>query len=286
LAPFDQGRVCDQDEVAVIERHVGDQSFGNFDADEDGNADVLFVTHEQRATVYYGPFRGTLPNDEESPLPATHFDADCQTGNSATTLLPGLYGPGTLAISVGLDWVAGCTAQHVWLVPKDRPEYRSYGSRLAYNSDTFSSPSQVYGDWNGDGYVDITANNRIVLGPFLHDTNIADLPRAWDHDDVGFLLLGLLPDATGDGFPEQVLVDEHGDYWVVPGQVDPTTSDLRRYGVQLDGATSRDAQNLSPTSGLVGDFDGDGKGDLMGVDQRTDPYAIVVWYGVDLFPDG
>jgi hypothetical protein len=293
LGPFLGKDIALEDTHATL-NGFGTPAFGNFDADGDGNEDLL-ATADQIAFIFHGPFEGSIPLVAENPEISILGEENCPMGRGAQRLRD-YFSPGMDAVAVGEGWGTSC-APDVFVYPLQGSRGRRIDASGALSvietSTMTASTLQSAGDLDGDGDAEVVQGTSMVrrlyqnpLSPSFFDT-----PLAWDLG-TNAAITAAVGDVNGDGGTDLVA-------WI--GFDDPEGPEGLWVGLLLTPLdTSRSAEEqaipLTPAcepttdhfchvyAGIVAeDIDGDGLSDLLDVQGGPDDAGyITIWYASDI----
>jgi hypothetical protein len=292
-----------QDSQAHVEGFREWAVAGNFDADGDGQLDVLFKSDAGAwSFIRYGPFEGVLPSAVEGAAdPATYTrlgeNSFCTESDHDTVILRDHLGPGHDAVAVGTDSYGWCPLDtFVWDLRQPRGGQLTYEQALAETEGTnsiYGLPFDDAGDLDGDGFGDAVwggrSGSRLVGGPMSGWMEFSQ--GGYDHpiEQVNGYVAHGVGDINGDGLGELVGMwswrgldgeSPTQGMWVLLFSPHPQPIDLSQ-GLELGWFE----EHVTSDVGRVdADLDGDGRTDLASLWAEPDFTAqtLAIWYGADL----
>ena len=295
-----------EDYLVTLDREVG--VAGNFDADGDGEIDVI-TQHGtgQQGFVRYGPLSGALPSASRGEAdPATYSSLGESAGcgvKHAGYWLEDHLGPGHDAIAIGMDYSACTYDVFIWDPFVPRGTHTIYDHALAaihhFPQEAGDVAVNDPGDVDGDGHPEVIyeyqGTAQLIKGPVrgVYDT-FTDL-GFWDEVLHGWPARAM-PDVNGDGRPELLGrwrwgpegEDIQRETWVLMCSPFDWPLDLSTgiplvpyhgFPLLLSSFVGRDSVDL----------DGDGLPELVDTllglehtDEDPQPSGLSIWYGSDL----
>jgi hypothetical protein len=275
---------------------------GNFDADGDGELDVIAqVASGQQAFVRYGPLSGSIPSAYEGDAdPATYSSLGESTGCQAEMTSQWLrdhLGPGHDAVAIGVDLDLCSNDTYLWDPFVPRGTHLRYDQALAVLGhfayqfgDVFvHDPGDVDLDGHPDVIYEVQNNAQLIPGPLEGQYATGN--------DFGFW------DQMLNGYPQRAMGDVNGDgapeilgrwYWTEPGSTVATHDTwvlmCSPFTFPLDFSTGLPLVEahggIWVMSSFIGvdsvDLDGDGLYDLVDTRVQQEPDGLSIWYGRDL----
>jgi hypothetical protein len=251
--------------------------FGDFDADGDGELDVILVTDWQLAVIYHGPFEGLVPSHPENPEVSLFGDTGC--GTAAVARLRDHGGPGRDAFAMGMDnWDGGCNPDaYIFELygPRGRDLY--FEDALAVHESR--SHTQSF-DWAGD--LDGDGDGEVMYGADSSKI-VYEAPLVSPVEDTPLWLqtpqLSAVGDVNGDGDPDFVVSMLPEEPWagllLSPLPPDPDPTQAISIGPYVGLGTSG--------TSAYGDLDGDGRADLVLQERGAHREGVVsIWFASDL----
>jgi hypothetical protein len=266
---------------------------GNFDANADGFVDVGMFYGGTSFAVYYGPFAaGALPvmGDPGWETEVSHSELpDCH-GERGGWIIPGLDGPGSIVVVAGgQDGYIDCASSPTMYVNISGPPGQVWTEEHGLLGVSKGMWAFDVGDWDGDGHVDFVQTNNLKPGPLAYD--IDEMPAMFVGGTVK--VARTLDDMNGDSVRELLIFSDLDLRWYVllsgtVGREEITQADLPSIATWIDtDPLEWELLVLGLDNyAVTGDFDGDGKGDLVmsSAYANDDGGMAWIWRGADISP--
>ncbi len=283
--------------VAVLGQDQGSPLAGDFDADGDGELDVLTSPGLMMGWVYHGPFAGTVEKKRTPSPNYTQFgQGACFNSTLAGAVLPDALGPGHDAVSLGAGAWGGAgdcePVAEVWDLNQPRGTLVRDADRVtaAYHNgvNAFQSVGDVDGDGVGDALFAGDILGWVMAGPADQDPSFTAGREVFE--TVNGHVLRALGDVNGDGMIDLLGLWDAGGWDLNEG---PRPEDfpvsglvvlLSPFGDVVD--MTRGVQFATGSTGTARDYqgadlDGDGLADIVRSNSAGDG-SVLIWYATDI----
>jgi len=274
---------------------------GGFDADGDGNHDLLTLYGQDQAIIHYGPLPlGDVPSPRTEKVARDQYStlgSGTENLEPAATVLSDHY-RGRDGVVIGKEGLAADSLAFVLDVPRGthvptaqaqaRVKVSALGDRVVWGD---------VGDVNGDGQPDVIYGTTFlpllgagpVAGNLYYGDGAEDLPPALRHDEVLEDPRFGVGDLNGDGVQELVATVaigwdpsnpyDSGERWTVL-LFSPHSDPLNMACALPIGGVDSPATDGSDFGEHAVDLDGDGLNDIVNVSHHET--QINIWWGADL----